>query len=239
MKPKPNYLALLQQDWEDNLAGLQKCIALAYTAARKKTDPSIDPDFSSPNKASLEGYLRWGFIDTYLARGCANGLLKGITPHWIPTTKGSGGIEALELRAKHSALIAHHLQFQEDLPRESKIRTDMRLLNQFNQLLPSFDAEQAPEESEENDPDLFHWKQARDEQLINLTLVHGNKLGEFALLRVYDRKADLSSFIPVFGNIMAQPTAVPPLEQESIDEAKLDLKDPKKKKQTGTSEDGK
>src|SRR5439155_27094158 len=134
---------------------------------------------------------------------------------------------------------AHHLRFQEDLPRESKIRTDMRLLNQFNQLLPSFDAEQTPEESEENDPDLFHWKQARDERLINLTLVHGNKLGEFALRRVYDRKADLSSFIPVFGNIMAQPTAVPPLEQESIDEAKLDLKDPKKKKQTGTSEDGK
>ena len=68
MTSQPLYLEKIHSDWEGNLPGIQACLAAAYAAARKRTDPKSDPDFDSPNQASLEGFIRWGFIDTYLAR---------------------------------------------------------------------------------------------------------------------------------------------------------------------------
>jgi len=224
MKPPPTYLELIEKDWKNNLPGLQKCLSLAYAAARKKTDAKIDADFASPNRAVLEGQVRWGMVDVFLERGCVNGLVKGVSPHWI-ATGGRGGGKALELRAKNSAVIAFHLPFPEEPPRDSKVRTDMRVMNQLNQMLPSLGIEESLEENgEDEQPSLFGWKENRDNRLINLTLVHGNKLGEFAFLRVYNRKDDLSSFIPIFGNIMALPGIVIPAESEPIADAQIGLK---------------
>jgi len=237
MNPQPLYLEKIHSDLETNLSGFQTCLAAAYAAARKKTDPISDADFDSPNQASLEGFIRWGFIDTYLARGCSTGLLKGLTAHWMPTCKGQGGIQALELRGRYTALAAHHLQFPQDAPRESEIRTDMRVLNEMNPMLPNFDA--SIQEEIEADPDLFNWKSARDKRLINVTLVHGSKKEEFAYFRVYDRKDDLSSYISTFGNIMALPVILKPLESEHVKDPEIGLKTPTKDKRAGSAEGGK
>ena len=170
-------------------------------------------------------------------QGCRTGLLKGITAHWMPTCKGQGGIQALELRGRYTALAAHHLQFPQDAPRESEIRTDMRVLNEMNLLLPNFD--DAVQNEIETDPDLFNWQSVRDKRLINVTLVHGNKRGEFAHFRDYDRKDDLSSYISTFGNIMALPVIVQPLESEPVKDAEIGLKNPKKDNRAGSAEGGK
>lgn len=225
VKLEPDYSALIHADLDPHLPTIKNVIGEAYEAVRHKTDISIDPDFASPNRSSLQGFLRWGFVDTFLARACAAGLLPGISAHWLPTRDSAGAIEVLELRGQHTAVTAHHLHFIQDAPRQSRLRLEWRVLNQQNPLLPCFDpSSSTPDFGDDEEDSLFNWKAKRNQTLINVMLVHGAKEAEFAYLRVYDSVNDASSYIPVSGNIMAVPSILAAPDAENVEEPSVALK---------------
>ena len=222
MKNNPSYLTKIQADWDiTNLLHLQLLLRYAYTDVKEVTRPDKNPVFSTPNRSFLAGMIRFGAVDYYLERGCAMGLLNGITPVWRDlkepdandeakgATPRGQGVRALELLGKHTSLISHHLQVPEDPPRGSKLRDDMRVRNEQNPLLPAFADNQTPVIAP-----------------IHLTLVHGNKSAEFAFLRVYDNFQHANNFLPVGENIMQ----ITPLSTagtggaEEIAEAEIKLK---------------
>jgi hypothetical protein len=98
---------------------------------------------------------------------------------------GKGGLCTLELRGTFTSLLVVHIQEPDETPRDSDYRYDKRVSNERYPLLAGF------EQIEPSD------------QLLNLTLVHGDKNAEFAELRAYDDPNNRASFTSFTSNIMA------------------------------------
>ena len=164
----PDYFAAVEEDWNlFTLAGLRTCLRAAYQALRQKSDPAQDPTFGTPNGPVVAGVMRWMFVDHYLARGCEQGWMPGITAHWIHL--GDGGVYALELRGKRTSLMAFHLNYPDSAIRESRLRFEKRFTNQMNPIFPQWDSPEAEAGGAQT-------------PLINLVLVHGGKKADFAYL---------------------------------------------------------
>jgi hypothetical protein len=200
-------LTKIEQDWPfTNRLMLQLCVKQSNHAIRELTvlRNTRNPIFDTPNRAISSGMNRWIATDYFLDRACKMGLLPGITSVWVPLVKRKkvdGGPHALELRGKHTSLIALHLKTPIDSPRGSIFRDFRRLLNErrlqnqhFSSLFEE-DNKRAKQEIEELE------KRA---SLLNLTLTHGGKDAPFAMLRVYHDATKPSVYVPVFSleNIM-------------------------------------
>lgn len=220
MTSKADYLTAIRADWPDqNLIGLQSILRATYAKTDAETNPALDAVYGTPNRVVLNGFLRWFLLDSYLERGVQIGTLSGITAAWVPLSNG-GGIQALELRGKHTTLITHHLQHPDNPPRDSVLRFEKCLMNFQNPMLPGFRDDSEPTESP-----------------INLLLVHGDKDAEFAFLRVYDNPENVHSYLCVSNNLMVLPALVAPIEVEEVVEPTVSLKPHLfKKKQEGAGE---
>lgn len=203
-----DFQAAVNADWTpENQSVLRSVIQGAYGHADEKCDVFNDPDFETPNRQMVRGYLRWSILDVHLKRACDTGLLTGIGATWVRLKNGTSGCFALELRGSHTALIAHHIQRSDDPPRESALRFERMLQNRRNPMLPGFEQDEEP-----------------NDNLINLTLVHGDKEAEFAFLRVYTDPENPRTCIEVSRNLMAATDVVVPIEEEPILEPELGLR---------------
>lgn len=209
MNSKLNYLTNIQHDWPvQHQLHLQLFLRYSYSAVYDLVyGPQRNVIFDTPNKAWFAGINGYGAVDYFLERACEMKLLPGIAPVWLSLTNGENSISALELRGRYTSVVAHHIHFPDDTPRDSSLRDDKRLFNQQNPLLPGISADNSD---------------AKDSP-INLTLVHGGKAAEFAFLRVYTSASQPSQFISVSDNIMA---LAPPISgEEEIKEAEIKLKE--------------
>jgi hypothetical protein len=224
MNINSNYITRIQEDWPH---GHQLMIKLflkyANFAVREITvmAKTRNPIFETPNRPFLSGMIRFGAVDYFLDRACKMNLLPGISPQWIPLTKGEGVVHALELQGKHTSLVAHHISTPNDPPRGSILRNYRRLLNHRCLL-----NEQNPALSPEFEDSKNETTPANN--LVNLTLVHGGKPSEFAYLRIYHRRDKPKKFIPFSNdNIMLlepESSRRGGVEQEQIADAEVELK---------------
>jgi len=202
--------AAFDTDWHsDNLAGMRAVLAATYLLAEEKTDPLKDPVFNSPNRNMARGYLRWFLLDSCLAIACQRGLLHGINPYWVNLQDIDGSYRALELRGERSALMVTHLSKREDAIKDSKLRLHRRKQNQSitSPMLLGFETTSLPED-----------------ELINLTIVHGDKKAEFAYARMYNDPFNLRSYISLSRNLMLGSGQIASIDEELIEEATIGLK---------------
>ena len=212
--PRHDYFAAVEADWDLlALAGLRASLLAAYQALGEKADPLRDPTFGTPNGPMVTGVMRWMYVDHFLARGCQLGWLPGITAHWLHL--GDGGVSALELRGRHTSLMAFHLKFPDASIRDSRLRFDKRFTNQMNPGFPQWELDADPENGDLGGVAA---------PLINLVLVHGGRRAEFAYLRAYHDPEDLHRFLPMSGNIIEQARLAPASDEELVEESVPTLK---------------
>ena len=209
----PTAQELVDSDWPSpNLASLRGAVQNAYAAVAQTCDPATNPLFDSPNRSYGVGYCRWLAMDKYIHDACLAGQFVGITPEWIPFTTNMGITgRSLVLHGKHTSLSIVHLSEPNENPRESLYRKSQRVENDQSPLLPGF-----------SDPDIVVTDDKED--IIHLSLVHGNKNAEFAELRAYYTdsygKRKHSSFS---GNIMKTSHSSSAPDVEVVPEIEISL----------------
>ena len=134
--------------------------------------------------------------------------MPGITTHWLHL--GDGGVSALELRGRHTSLMAFHLKFPDASIRDSRLRFDKRFTNQMNPGFPQWELDADPENGDLGGVAA---------PLINLVLVHGDRRAEFAYLRAYHDPEDLHRFLPMSGNVIEQARIAPASDEELVEES--------------------
>lgn len=194
-------LTKIEEDWPlSNRLILELCLKQANHAIREMTvlANTRNPIFDTPNRAISAGMNRWIATDYFLEHACRMKYLPGIKPEWVSLVrkkKVDGGVHVLELRGKHTSLIAHHLKTPLVTPRGSIFRDYRRLFNERtltnerNISLFTEDNEKAKRELEALESRL---------SLINLTLVHGGKDAPFAALRIYHKSKKPKTYLSVF-----------------------------------------
>jgi hypothetical protein len=194
---------------EEQLFGLSRSLQRAYSYTANLAETEVP--FATPNRHFLSGMVRYGAVDFFLADAAANGEIPGFEPKWISLT-GTGGVYALELIGPGVSIIAHHVQSPDDPPRDSILRFEKRASNQL--LLPGMtEGSSTP-------------------QIVSLTLVHGDKLGEFAFLRIYTDPQDLRHYQDFGTNIMQPILAMN--DEETVPTVEVTLKGTSSSAATGT-----
>jgi hypothetical protein len=212
MKEGLKFLTEVAHDWpECNLATIQQVLREADEATRARTDKIADPLLDSPNLPNVQGQMRWLLVGKGLELAVSAKRFSGIEARWIPL----GGASALELCGKYTTVVACHLQYENETPRESEHRKSQRAANESCPMLQGFE-----------DP-------KPDEDRIRLILAHGGKKAEFAFLRVYYDQEKPALYWELSKNIMHMPVLLPSLETEPVAEPTVRLK-PLPQIKTGT-----
>jgi hypothetical protein len=196
------FLTKSRTDWDNsNLSGLQWALDRAY--ASTAAIYAKHPELKTPHAAGVVGTLRWAIVDYFLQESCAKRKINGVEPKWKKLCGKSETVQALELHGLHTVVTAHHLAREDDAPRESDLRKELRASNQT--FFP-FEAE-TREARPANNP-------------YGLILAHGGKKAEFAFLRAYHDPENHKAYQSVYAdNIMLLPRVVERIDAEEIAEA--------------------
>lgn len=209
------YLTGVAKDWsEHNLSTVQAALLEAERATLLRSDPREDPLLDTPNLPNFRGVLRWIMVQRHLHTAFIQGRFQGITARWVDLA----GAHVLELRGEHTVVTPCHLLSPDDVPRETKYRKSLRVVNQVCPLLKGFECLDGG--VAENDP-------------IQILLVHGGRKENFAYLRAYIDPDDPAIYRQLSKNILSMPILLPSMEVELVAEPVVALKAIGKMKELG------
>lgn len=202
---------ILAKEWHlSNRAGICRALVNAYRDVNTLCDVDRHAFFGTPNRVFALGYNRWVIVDHWVAKACELGWITGVTPVWINHPKSTGPIHTLELRTEHTCVSISHLSSPNAAPRDSRLRYDRRVNNEYC-------------------PYLTGWEEpgATDAGPLGIVLVHGDKDPEFAFLRVYNDPDNMGSYRDLTGNIFERARgSITRIDDEKIPDVRIDILPP-------------